>query len=193
MGQNGGPQHQTQDILQSYLDPRRDEVQRPDEVVRIMGLHAGQTVADVGAGSGYFSWHFSKAVGAGGAVFAVDVDPQAIDFMKQRMTKQPPPFSNIQLVSSAIDDVKLKPDSLDWVFLCEAHFFVEGDPSSMACLRTIRRALKENGKVAIIEVKNDPLRGQVSFERLLASFVTAGFALDSKHDIYEREYFVIMK
>lgn len=188
-----GRQHQSDDILQSYLDPKRDEVQLPDEVVKIMGLKAGQSVADVGAGSGYFSWHFSKAVGPTGSVLAIDVDPQAIAFIERRLKKEPPPFPNVHLVTSAIDDIKVKPDSLDWAFLCEAHFFVEGDPSSMACLRTIRHALKPGGKVAVIEVKDDPLRGQVSFERLLASFIKAGFALDSKHDLYDREYFVIMK
>lgn len=185
--------HQTQDVLQSYLDPKRDKVQLPNEVVKIMGLTAGQSVADVGAGSGYFAWHFSKAVGPTGSVLAIDVDPQAIKFMEERLKKDPPPFPNVHFVTSTIDDIKVKPASLDWAFLCEAHFFVEGDPSSMACLRTIRHALKPGGKVAVIEVKDDPLRGRVSFERLLASFVKAGFALDSKHDIYEREYFVIMK
>lgn len=186
-------QAQTDAMLQGYLRAERDKEQRPDEVMQRMGLRPGQTIADVGAGSGYFAWHFSKAVGPTGKVLAVDIDPNAIDFMRRRLKMSPPVFPNVRLVTSTFDDVMVKPVSLDWAFLCETHFFIEGDPSSMACLRTIRRALKPGGKVAVIELKDDPARGSVSFERLLDAFLKAGFALDSTHDLYAHEYFVIFK
>ncbi|NDD29347.1 MAG: class I SAM-dependent methyltransferase [Proteobacteria bacterium] len=184
---------QSDDVLNSYLDPTRNETQQPDEVVRRLGLKEGHVIADIGAGSGYFTWVFSKAVGSSGKVLAVDIDAHALEFMQNRMVKDPPAHTNIKFVESKFDDVCLPPASVDWAFLCEAHFIVEGDPSSAACLRTIRRALKPGGKVAVIEVKDDPLRGKVSMERLQSGFLTAGFAFDSKHDLYDREYFVVFR
>jgi FkbM family methyltransferase len=158
-----------------------------------MGLEEGQTIADIGAGSGYFSWYFSKAVGPKGKVIAVDVDPHALEFLAERMKKQPPANSNIEVLHSSFDDTRLEPASVDWGFLCEAHFFVEGDPQSVACIQSLRRALKPGGKVAVIEVKDDPRRGKVSLERLEATFLKCGFKVDSVQDMYDREYFVIFK
>lgn len=184
---------QSDDVLRSYLDPTRNETQQPDEVIRRMGLKSGQIIADVGAGSGYFSWVFSKAVGPSGQVIALDIDPHALEYMRARLRNEPPTNANVKIVASKLDDVCLPPESIDWAFLCEAHFIVEGDPSSADCLRTIRRALKPGGKVAVIEVKDDPLRGKISMERLQSGFLTAGFAFDSKHDLYDREYFVVFR
>jgi len=70
-----------------FDDPGRDAWQRPDAVLREIGVKPGMTVADLGAGTGYFSVHLAKAVGEEGRVLAIDVEPKLVDYVRQRAAK----------------------------------------------------------------------------------------------------------
>jgi predicted methyltransferase len=67
-----------------FDDPVRDEWQKPQEIIRALGIAPGMKVADVGAGTGYFSAHLSKAVGATGSVLAVEVEPNLVVHLRER-------------------------------------------------------------------------------------------------------------
>src|SRR5437899_10468546 len=67
-----------------FDDPARDAYQKPREVVRALGIHPGMRVADVGAGTGYFSRYLSAAVGAAGTVLAVDTEPEFVRYLRER-------------------------------------------------------------------------------------------------------------
>lgn len=131
----------------------RDWQQQPEQVLAAMGLKPGQTIADVGAGSGYFTYLFSDVVGARGRVWAVEISQKAVDFLNGRTEARPPPHPNIQIVHSREDDVGLASDSLDWAFLSNVHLMVDEapDPDDLACLESIYRALKPGGRLAVIE------------------------------------------
>ena len=73
--------------------PERDAWQKPTEVVRFLELGAGQVIADIGAGTGYFLPHLSKAAGAAGRVLALDVEPNMVEYMKQRSQRGASPTS----------------------------------------------------------------------------------------------------
>lgn len=186
-----GPQHQTDAVLDSYNDPKRDQWQQTDRVIATMGLNDGQSIADVGAGSGYFTYHFSRVVGPNGKVYALDVDPQAIAYLQRRLQEEKPPQANIEIVKSRTDSITLPKGSLDWAFLCEAHFFLESDPGSAACVRSMAAALKPGGRLAVIEVAEDPRRGVVDRKRLEAPFLQAGLKVAGTYDFLGREHFVI--
>lgn len=185
------PLGQTEDILRSYLEKERDEWQQTDRILETMGLKTGDRIVDVGAGSGYFTWHFSRAVGATGRVFAADIDPAAIRFLRQRAEQEPLPFPNVDFLLTSIDDIKLPADTVDWGFLCEAHFIVEADPYSTRCVQTLYRAMRPGGRVAVIEARKDPIRGDLSVDRLSRLFLKAGFVTQAAYDFLEREHFVI--
>src|SRR5271157_1345335 len=70
--------------IHSLEDPKRAEWQKPEEVVAKLGLKPGEAVADLGAGSGYFTMLFAKAVGPQGTVYAVDVLPEMLEYIRQR-------------------------------------------------------------------------------------------------------------
>ena len=185
-------EHQTNAVLESYLSPDRDQWQQTGRILTTMGLRSGQVIADIGSGSGYFSWHFSRVVGPQGRVLAVDVDPQAISFLKRRIQRDPPPYSNIQVIASREDDVCLPPASIDWAFLCEAHFFVEPiNPNAGPCLDSLYRALRPQGRLAVIEGRYDPRRGRVDSNRLAAPFIRAGFTKVGQYEFLDKEHFVI--
>jgi predicted methyltransferase len=183
---------QSEETLKSYLNLVRDRGQQPERVMKAMGLEPGQTIADIGAGSGYFTWFFSRAVGASGTVWATDVDPNAIRFLERRLRTEPPPFANIKVLEARTDDVMLPPASLDHAFLCEVHFFLSREPATAACLRSLYKAMKPGGKVAVLEAREtDVFREQVTPDRIKAPFLAAGFHVLSEPDFLGREYFIL--
>src|SRR5436309_10434862 len=71
-----------------FDDPARDAYQKPGEVVRALRIRPGMRVADIGAGTGYFSGHLSAAVGPTGAVFAADTEPELVRHLRERAEKE---------------------------------------------------------------------------------------------------------
>ncbi len=179
--------------LQSYLAPGRDGNQRVAEVLRLLRIRPGQTVADVGAGSGYFSWHLSRAVGPSGRVVALDVNANAIRFLVRRLQTDPPPHPNIQVLWSNTGDCGLAAASVDLAFACEAHFYLENDAGSRECLKTLRRAVKPGGRLAVIEGKVNGTHGAIPLKDLQEQFLRAGFVVDQVHDLFRDEHFVIFR
>ena len=103
--------------LRILEDPSRDEWQKPAQVLEALGLRPGQDVADIGAGTGYFSVRFAEAVGPGGKVFAVDIDQGLIDHLNERAKDAG--LSNLKAVLAAAHDPLLGEKSLDIVFVCD--------------------------------------------------------------------------
>src|SRR5260221_6963528 len=77
-------QHSAEEYAKVLDDPERDSWQEPEEVVRALGLKPGATVADLGAGTGYFTVRFARPVGPKGRVLAVDIDPKLLERVRQR-------------------------------------------------------------------------------------------------------------
>lgn len=187
--------------LEIYLDEESRAFSQRDRVLdtlRGQGLGDSQVIADVGAGSGYFTWPLSAVVGASGRVVAVDIDPEAVAFLKERATREPLAHDNLEVVLSQPDDVTLPAGSLDWALMVQAHFYLptpDGtvDPAAIACLRSLHEALKPDGRLAVIEFRDDPSRGAVvPLTDILRPFEEVGFVVQSEYDWLEREYFVVL-
>jgi len=185
--------HQSVKTLQGYLASGRDGNQRVEEVVRLLGIRPGQTVADVGAGSGYFSWHLSRAVGPSGRVVALDINANAIRFLVRRLQTNPPPHPNIDVLWSHTADCGLAAGSVDLAFACAAHFYLENDPHSRECLKTLRRAVKPGGRLAIIEGKVNETHRAVPLRYLQEQLLRASFEIDQVHDLFRDDHFVIFR
>ncbi len=130
--------------------PHRRGEERTDLLIAALGVKSGEVVADIGAGSGYFSLPLARAVGAGGRVFAVDVQQEMVDFLTARAKKES--IENITAVLGAIDDVKLAPSSVDLVLLVDAYHEFD-HPWEM--MRSIVRALRPGGRVALVEFRGE--------------------------------------
>ncbi len=136
--------------LEQYIalleDPKRDEWQKPDAVIQALSLREGQVVADIGAGSGYFTLRLARAVGQKGRVFAVDVDEGMLDYLHQRLDKEK--IQNVQAMHVPPHDPLLIDGSLDLAFVCNTYHHLEDRD---VYLRKLRKALKPGGRLVIVD------------------------------------------
>jgi precorrin-6B methylase 2 len=132
--------------------PERMSEERPDLVLAALELKPGMSVADIGAGTGYYSWRMAERVGAGGTVYAVDVQPEMIALLRVQMTKRG--VNNVKAVLGTATDPRLPAESLDLAVMVDVYHEFEY-PYEM--LSAIVRALKPGGRLAIVEYRaGDP-------------------------------------
>jgi predicted methyltransferase len=138
----------------------RDEWQRPGEVMDALGLKPGHRVADIGCGLGYFTFRMAARVGTEGKVFAVDIDEEAIDKVRQR--KQREKLDQVEPILGESADPRL-PNELDVVLIVDTyHEFRDYD----RMMEAVFRALKPGGRLAIIDGEGPSGRPRAEYHRL---------------------------
>lgn len=190
--------------LRDYLDPTRDQQQQPAEVIRRLGIRKGATVADIGAGSGYFTFRFADAVGAGGRVWATDISWSALNYLRQRLKNMP--RKNVFLVLHDESDCLLPDRSVDLAFICDVHFFhYPTAPRGSRPMedverfyQSVRRVLRPGGRLAILEKSAaiedpDPYRGRLSDAAIVAQLKQCGFTLVKSHAVLRNQYFLVFR
>jgi len=139
--------HQAADWLER---PTRDEEEKTELLVDALGVKAGDVVADIGAGTGYFSRRLSKKVGATGSILAVDIQPEMLDLLTNQMAALQ--ITNVRPVLGTITDPKLPPSSADLVLMVDVyHEF--SHPFEM--MDVIAKSLKPAGRVAFVEFRGE--------------------------------------
>src|SRR5579864_3775401 len=117
------PQRRTSDPytgdLSIFESAGRDERLQSNRVMDILSIHTGKSVAEIGAGSGWFTVRAAKRVGAGGAVYAVDINPEAVRYISDRAGKEK--LGNVKAILSKPDDPLLPRDSVDAVLLLKTY------------------------------------------------------------------------
>lgn len=126
--------------------------QLPDRVIASLEITQGHRVADIGAGTGYFTFRLADAVGPAGKVYAVDVDENAVRELRQRAQQNG--YPNVEVILGRADDPLLPDGEIDVVFLCNAYHHIDGRPAYFARLKA---DLKPGGRVALIDMKAVPL------------------------------------
>jgi predicted methyltransferase len=138
----------------------RDEWQRPGEVMDALGVKAGQRVADIGCGHGYFTFHLAARVGAEGKVYAVDTDPSAVE--KVRARKERERLAQVEPILGESADPRL-PGGLDAVLIVDTyHEFREYEQM----MRAVLGALKPGGRLAVIDAEAPAGRPRTEYHRL---------------------------
>ncbi len=130
--------------------PERMQEERPDLVLAALDLEPGMKVADVGAGSGYYSWRMAERVGVRGTVYAVDIQPQMVNMLEQNMALRR--AGNVKALLGTTTDPKLPAGSLDLALMVDVYHELEY-PYEM--LAAIVRALKPGGRVVFVEFRGD--------------------------------------
>lgn len=127
-------------------ESRRDQWQKVDEIFKAMGVRPGAVVADIGAGGGYFTARLSRAVGAHGRVYAVDVSAAEVRRLRERVVDEQ--LTNVDVVEGAADDPRLPAGALDAALIVNAyHEMTEHE----AMLAKIKASLKPDGRLVIVE------------------------------------------
>ena len=135
-----------QDGRRADHDTKRDGWQKVDEIFMAMAIKPGSSVADVGAGGGYFTTRLARAVGESGRVYAVDVDGGALKRLRTRIEEEK--IGNVETVEGATDDVRLAAGSIDAALIVNAYHEMK---EHQAMLASIKRALKPGGRLVIVE------------------------------------------
>ncbi len=149
-----------------FDDPARDAWQRPKDVVEAVDLQPGMTVADVGAGTGYFEPWLSRAVGSAGTVLALDVEPDMVRYMTERAAREQ--LTNVRPALSSVDDPKLPPAGVDRVLIVDVWHHIPGREAYAAKLRS---GLNAGGKVFVVDFKLDAKHGPPPAHRISAEQV----------------------
>ena len=136
-----------------WLDrPEREEEERPGKLVKILKLDEGLEVADIGAGTGYMSFRMAKAVGPEGRVFAVDIQPEMLDIIRERAQKRK--ITNVEPVLGTATDPNLPESSVDLILMVDVYHEFEF-PYEMTSAMV--KALRPGGRIVFVEYRlEDP-------------------------------------
>ena len=130
---------------------RADE-ERPDLVLSALDLKPGMTVADIGAGTGYYAWRMARSVGTSGIVYAVDIQPEMIKLLERQVARRG--TANVKTVLGTLTDPRLPASTLDLALMVDVYHEFEF-PYEM--LEAITRALKPGGQLVFVEFRGgDP-------------------------------------
>ena len=190
--------HRLHQDSKAYLamldDPKRDAYQKPHEVIAALGLKEGEVIADIGAGSGYFSFRLARHVGAQGRVYAVDVSPDMILHLNRQVRDLK--LGNVVTVLCPPDDPLLGDASIDRFFICDTWHHIQDHPRYLGLLK---RMLRPGGQIIMIDFKKSPtpmgppMEMRIAREDLVREMETNGFSLATEHTILEYQYFLIFK
>jgi len=171
----------------------RERQERPDEVLRALGLRHGNVVADVGCGTGYYSRRLARAVGPSGKVYAVDIQPEMLDRLKDLAAREG--ISNIVPVLGAEDDPKLPRAALDWILLVDVYHEFQ-NPRPM--LARLRESLAPQGRVALVEFRAEgdsaawiKPEHRMSVDQVLAEWIPAGFRLRERRETLPSQHLFV--
>jgi ubiquinone/menaquinone biosynthesis C-methylase UbiE len=182
------------DYLQRLENPERDAWQKPDDLVAALRLRPGQVVCDVGTGPGYLALRMARAVGEGGHVFAVDVEPRMLEVLVQRLSASG--TRNVTPVLATPADPLLPPASCDLALAVNTfHHF----PDLAAYLRRLATCLKPGGRIVNVDFhKQDlpvgpPTDHKLSREVFLEQGKAAGLVLAEESGFLPYQYFLALR
>jgi len=174
--------------------PERESEEHPDQALDAVGIERGSTVADVGAGVGYYTWRLAQRVGPQGVVYGEDIQPEMLRQLQQNMAVRK--LNNVKPVLGAFDDPKLPKDALDLVILVDVyHEFSE--PEKM--LRHIRESLKPGGRLVLLEYRAEdpsvPIRPEheMTVAGVKAEVLPEGFKFDKVIEVLPWQHIIIFR
>ena len=175
--------------LSVFESTGRDERLQVNRVMDILGITPGKTVADIGAGSGWFTVRAAKRVGEGGTVYAVDINSEATRYIDQRVQKEHLP--NVKTILSKPDDPQLPPAAIDAVLLLKTYHEVA---QPVTLMRNLRASLRPGAKVGVIDRNGNGENHGVSKDVIIREAAQAGYRLQEQYDFVKPDkvdYFLI--
>ena len=173
----------------------REDVQKSPQIMKALAFRPGERVADIGAGSGYFTFQVAKAVGPTGSVLALDIAPEMLEYLDLRVKAQQ--ATNVTLRKVASDDPQLAPGSVDTILMIDAIHYVK---DRTAYAKKLLPGLAPGGRVVIIDYIPKPMserpwgpppEQQFPREQMDREMAGAGFKVLAAYDFLPEQFFVV--
>jgi SAM-dependent methyltransferase len=177
--------------LSIFDSPGRDERLQINRVMDILGIGPGKAVADIGAGSGWFTVRAARRVGASGMVYAVDINPEAVKYIGERAKKEQ--LQNVKAVLSKADDPTLPAGSVDAVLMLKTYHEIA---QPVTLLRNLYAGLRPGAKVGIIDRNGNGEDHGVGRDVVLGEAREAGYKLIESYDFVKgdkMDYFLVLE
>ena len=178
-------------LARSFDDPSRDEWQLPARVLEVLDVQPGQRVADIGAGTGYFTIKLARSTDAR-VVYAVDVEPSMVEYLRERADGEG--LQNVITVLAEADQTNL-PQPVDVVLIVNTYHHL---PDRGAYFSALRSLMTPSARLAIIDYRKDapsgpPVEFRFTPEEIGHELAQAGFDLRAVHDFLPRQHFLVFE
>lgn len=177
--------------LSQFEDPKRDEKLQPDRVMDVLGIKESSSVADIGAGSGWFTVRAARRVGNNGAVYAVEINSEYLKHIEDRAKRENLP--NIRTILGKEDDPLLSANSVDAVLLLKTYHEIA---QPVRLLTRVRLAMRSGALLGIIDREGDADSHAIDKATVIEEAGRAGFVLVSEHDFVKPDnvdYFLVFR
>lgn len=176
---------------QIFDDPERDAWQKPHEVIQALALKPDAVIADIGAGTGYFSVRFANMTPKG-RVYGVDTEPDMVKHLAERAKREG--LKNVVAVTGAPGDPRL-PEKVDLIILVDVYHHID---DRERYFRRLQNSLKPGGRLAVIDFRMDapqgpPKSARIAPERVKAELQRAGYGLAQEHSFLPNQYFLVFR
>ena len=172
----------------------REAEEAPSKAIAALNIRAGHVIADIGAGSGYYSVRLAKAVGPTGRVYATDIQPEMLALLKRKIDHDE--LSNIELILGGETDTRLPDNSIDLAILVDVYHELS-QPQTF--LKSVRRALKKDGRLVLVEFRKEdprvPIREEhkMSVREARMELEAEGFVFDRLIDVLPWQHILIFR
>ena len=189
-----GYQHSFEDAdkwAKAFDDPARDAWQKPDDVLNALHLQRSDRVADLGAGTGYFSVRIAKLV-PDGKLFAVDIEPDMLRHLRQRAHHDN--LSMLVPILASAENANL-PEPVDLVIVVDTYHHID---NRVAYFSRLKSSLRPNGRLAIVDFtaassEGPPSQHRIPSEQVTSELDAAGYKLVATHAFLPRQYFLVFQ
>lgn len=178
-----------------WLDrPEREDEEQPTKAVRALGLKRGQVVADVGAGSGYYTSLLARAVGPTGRVYATDIQPEMLEVLGRRIEREK--LRNVVPLLATETDPRLPPGELDLILMVDVYHELA---LPQEVLRRLKPALKPDGRFVLIEYRKEsdwvPIREEhkMSVKEARLELEAEGYRFDRVIDVLPWQHILVFR
>jgi ubiquinone/menaquinone biosynthesis C-methylase UbiE len=174
--------------------PEREAEEEPARAIEALDIKPGMTVADIGAGSGYYTVRLARKVGADGKVYATDIQVGMLSIIQRRAAMEK--LTNIVPVLGAADDPKLPPGSVDLALMVDVYHELA---APQAFVRRLREALKPDGRLVLIEFRKEDPRVPIKEEHKMSvaevrqELSADGYAIDRVVDVLPWQHIIVLK
>ena len=174
--------------------PERESEEAPSRAVEALELRPGMVVADIGAGSGYYTVRMANKVGPTGKVFATDIQVGMLSLLMRRVNSEG--IKNVVPVQGAVDDPRLAAASIDLALMVDVYHELA---APQVFVRRLRDALKPDGRLVLIEFRKEDPRvpiqeaHKMSVEQVRQELGADGYAIDTVIDVLPWQHIIVLK